>query len=240
VAGLTSVASLALHKELACALRNDGSVWCWREAGQTARAPQAVTGLSRVEQIWFEHDRCYERCRVCVQSAQELRCGTTELAGLGSGQPFSGLETLPLGRVRSMAIGRQHSCAALENGSVQCWPAAGSPANTAALLDAGASVAGWLGELSQAEQVAVAEQGYGGDATLCVRLANRSARCGPLSASESMPKPFTIDGVTELFGAGHFGALDAQGLVRCWGDNGAGQLGDGTRVGRSTPAPVTW
>src|SRR5947209_6415978 len=37
----------------------------------------------------------------------------------------------------------------------------------------------------------------------------------------------------------HICALLDDGSVRCWGDNGVGQLGDGTFVSKSSPVPVS-
>src|SRR5262245_35188690 len=36
-------------------------------------------------------------------------------------------------------------------------------------------------------------------------------------------------------GDGHACALETSGALVCWGDNDAGELGDGTRISRSTP-----
>jgi alpha-tubulin suppressor-like RCC1 family protein len=43
---------------------------------------------------------------------------------------------------------------------------------------------------------------------------------------------------TVATGSGYTCALRASGAVACWGFNAFGQLGDGTTVDRSTPAPV--
>lgn len=49
-----------------------------------------------------------------------------------------------------------------------------------------------------------------------------------------------VSGVIDVAAGGrHTLALRADGSVWAWGDNSAGQLGDGTLVSRSTPAPVT-
>lgn len=48
-----------------------------------------------------------------------------------------------------------------------------------------------------------------------------------------------MSGVTAIVaGSGHACAVPGGGGVQCWGDNSAGQLGDGTRSGRVTPVAV--
>ncbi|MFM7062043.1 MAG: RCC1 domain-containing protein, partial [Actinomycetes bacterium] len=72
---------------------------------------------------------------------------------------------------------------------------------------------------------------------------NGSGQLGSMrtSAGRSWPAPvlglYNASDVSS--GLDHTCALVANGSVRCWGENGSGQLGDNTVVSRSTPAAVT-
>jgi alpha-tubulin suppressor-like RCC1 family protein len=73
--------------------------------------------------------------------------------------------------------------------------------------------------------------GFGGNGQLGDgRGANHSASPVPVSGGEA------FRGVTA--GAFHACALDAGGRAWCWGRNGAGQIGDGTRTARLVPVPL--
>ena len=66
VAGLTSVRQLAAAGESACALRDDGGVWCWggrtwshhgeRPPARACRHPTLVAGLHDIVRIWMTVD----------------------------------------------------------------------------------------------------------------------------------------------------------------------------------------
>src|SRR5690349_18737864 len=57
-----------------------------------------------------------------------------------------------------------------------------------------------------------------------------------------VPVPVVVSGLTNVVdlagGGAHSLALLADGTVRAWGNNGSGQLGDGSRTNHDTPVPV--
>ena len=60
------------------------------------------------------------------------------------------------------------------------------------------------------------------------------AACGGSTTVEPLPSPFTSIAV----GAIHTCALVQDGSAFCWGNNGFGQLGDGTQSDRDAPVAV--
>ena len=90
-----------------------------------------------------------------------------------------------------------------------------------------------------------------GDAFTCARKGDGSLWCWGLNADGQLGVGDAVDrwspsevsalgnGVAAIAaGASHACALLGDGSVRCWGNNDAGQLGDGTRSAHSVPAPV--
>jgi len=156
----------------------------------------------------------------------------------------------------ALAIGRNHTCAVLANGSAACW---------------GSNADGALGTVSRSGSVTpVAVDGLDGTtpSRTAVSLANAvnhacavkgdgSAVCwgdnyygqlGDGTATDSFT-PVAVSGLdgsspestaTAIsVGGDHSCALVGDGSVKCWGWNGFGQLGDGSGIDKLTPVTVS-
>src|SRR5262249_29554741 len=149
---------------------------------------------------------------------------------------------------RAIAAGRNHTCALRGNSTVSCW---------------GSDSSGQLGDgasgLNQLIPVPVAGLSNviaiaAGEAHTCALVADGTVRCwgdnssgqlgdgtfAPKSTPNPVPNLFRVVAIAAggTLGASHTCALTAEGAVFCWGANGSGQLGDGTRSPHSLPAPV--
>ena len=169
--------------------------------------------------------------------------------GRPSSTPVSGLQ----GPARQIAMGRVHTCALLTDGQIACW----GLNNNGQLGD---GTGGGSGDVRKAPALVVglpgpARQVVAGRYHGCALLEGDSVHCwgsnqkGQLGAGldgatlvmSAVPMPVTgiPAGVVMLAaGAYHTCALLKGGQAACWGDNQSGQLGDGTRVPRTTPTPT--
>jgi alpha-tubulin suppressor-like RCC1 family protein len=175
------------------------------------------------------------------------RCwGTNANGQLGDGAdgntPDNRVVTPAVTDVRSLAAGDRHTCAAHDDGSLSCW---------------GANNVGQLGDgTAHASRVPIAVPGVrdveaisaGHDHTCAIRSEGRiwcwgrndDGQLGPDPGRETQAsRPVEVPGPVgaEALDAGraHTCAIVA-GTVWCWGENEAGQLGDGTK--RSSARPV--
>ncbi len=145
----------------------------------------------------------------------------------------------------SVAVGRDHSCALLVNGTVKCWGSnalgqlgtgAGSASSAVPVLVSG---------LSNVVSIAA------GSAHTCARKSDGTVSCwgqnnsGQLGDGTLQPRFAPVgalglaNAVTVAAGGGHTCAVRANGLVQCWGANDQGQLGLGDFAARSVPSEVT-
>lgn len=216
---LTGITQVRSGESFACALKNDGTVYCWGlgSSGQlgensttTRYAPVQVkdvggTGvLSGVTAIATGY---MHACAIKTDAA--LYCwGANAFGQLGDSsatdrrvpiQVKDAAGTGTLSNVVSVSAGYLHTCAARNDGSMYCW---------------GYNGFGQLGDNTVSNRsLPVQVKGIGGT--------------GLLSGISSVASGYR-------FSCG----ASSSGSMYCWGENGSGQLGDGTVTQRSAPVQV--
>jgi alpha-tubulin suppressor-like RCC1 family protein len=235
-----------------CVLRRDGTVGCWGSAFSYIGNPSGwvtITGVSGATAItagagWY----------CALETGGSVQCwGSNAFDGLGddAGQPAS--VTTPvspsgLPPAVSISAGFDHTCAALTDGTVECWgdnqhsqcTAAGIatdlPTVTTGVSGATVVAAGF--EVSCAVESGGAVQCWGTDDY--GQLGNGAFAAGanpvqvlaPSTMAPFQPIPVPAPGVTNVVaaagGSDFTCALQAGGTVVCAGLNGMGQLGVGS------------
>lgn len=228
VPGIGKVRKIALASQFGCAILEDRRVKCWGTGriandGKTVTdaKPTEVSGVTDVEEL------VASGAIACARSARGIACW-------GAGDKEIGAP--PKGTFKQLAAGFTHACALDTAGAVSCWGAE----------DWGAKGAFGKPGVTAALQVAT------GDRHACVIGKDRTVQCwgmndaGQLGVRPDMDrhkKLVTVPGITGVVklaaGEASTCALLGDGSVRCWGSNGEGELGLGTRSPDERPARVT-
>ena len=197
-----------------------------------------------------------------TEAGQVFCWGVNSTGGIGDGtadehhRPVAVVDvdgTGPLTGVAEVSGGLRHTCVRLEVGEVRCW---------------GRNLDGELGDGTTAtrlrpvptidpsralQPLSGVTQLSTGNVHSCARLTTGEARCwgstalgNPDYAEALVAVPVAdVDGSGPLAGVVHVAtgtshtcALREDTGVVCWGDNDAGQLGDGSRTARALPTPV--
>ncbi|MCK6544988.1 hypothetical protein L6R52_03915 [Myxococcota bacterium] len=247
VDGLTTAARVFLSPfELhGCALLRDGTARCWGEniyaqlglgnVVSPQATPIAIPGLTNVVALAAGEDH---RCALLADHT--VRCwGSDELGQVGNGAT-TGLVTSPAGvdvsNVAELMAGGRHTCARHLDDTVTCW---GS--NTNFQLGDRTSV-------NRPSPTPVWGMPCIRDANgVCLPGCSQTITCTSLGVTSG----FVSDGcLGELFcGPATQSQIDVgdnfscgvrnDGVVRCWGSNNQGQLGDGSASTRRTPVSVS-
>jgi len=254
VAGLGSVVVVvvAAGDGHTCALTSSGGVrcWGWNDSGQlgdgtaTNRlAPVAVSGLAgNVVAIAAGH-----RHTCAVTTAGAVQCWGYNLYGmLGDGTTTNRLTPVAVSGLTTGVVevtgGWVHTCSLSRAGAVHCW---------------GNNVHGQLGDGTSTNRLMpTTVTGLGSGATAvtagsyhtCAVTGVGGVQCwgenpnGQVGDGTTANRyaPVAVSGLAAgafevSAGGAHTCALTSGGVVRCWGFNGYGQLGDGTTTSRLTP-----
>jgi len=259
VSGLTGVTAIAAdfgngNTQSVCAVKSDHTVWCWgRNAegelgagviGGSSSTPVPVAGISHAVAI---SGGLHAFCALLDNGS--VSCwGANNVDQLGTGQPTNQPSAVPvypdLNGIRSVGNGGDATCAVFTSGGMRCWgyghqgqigngdvQSAHTPAHVTGITTATATTSGSDHE--------------------CALLTGGDAQCwgdntyGQLGSSQPVaysatPTPVSgLHHVAAIAARGwHTCALTSDGRVLCWGANSAGELGDGSTVGRVTPLPV--
>jgi alpha-tubulin suppressor-like RCC1 family protein len=251
-------AALAVGAHHSCALNAAGSVgcWGWNDYGQlgfgTAAAtkfpqPTAVSGLPDPLEIVAGR---YHTCARLLHG--QVRCWGMNMYGqLGDGTRMDRASPVDVslpGPAAALYPGGFRTCARLEDGRVFCWgqdadgvlqtpncldsnwgdaPCTPFPLH-AAVFDSTISLA--MG------------RGLGNGSSSCGVVAGGEVRCWGTDGNVVTSSGSAIGGLPSAtavtVGEAFACALIDGGTAACWGHNQLGELGDGTFVDRTTPAPV--
>ncbi len=257
----TSWTRVAVGAIFTCAIRDNGTLWCWGSniAGQLAR-PAAIDASAVPVQIGTGSDwtaigaGLYHVCgiRESAGGDGDLYCwgyngGDTD----GDGRLGVGLVTASL-RVptvtaeggadidwESLELGDSYGCGLDPAGAMYCWGSGSQVPGGAGQANVPTRYATGTGYLQ------VSAGGNGG----CVRIAGQVQCWGsnglgelgrpPGDGSSTPVSVASLAGVQAIaVGYAHVCALLAGGEIRCWGDNANGQVGDGTVAGKLSPVEV--
>lgn len=244
-------------ERFACGLTAAGRAYCWGDNlfGQVGdgsedwrTAPVPVRSDTRFASLAVGHEH------VCGLTAEgrALCWGSNYHGELGDGGEEDHAAPAPVRtelRFASLVAGEDHTCGLTAEGRAFCWGSDGggqlgsteidtahvptpvSGGHAFASLSAGAAHTCGLTALGRALCWGANPRGQlgdgrgGGDTS----GANREAPV-PVAGSAAFARIFA--------GAAHTCALTADGAAWCWGDNAAGQLGDGTTERRPSPVAV--
>lgn len=244
---------IALGDFHTCALRENGRPYCWgrNNAGQVGDGttqgrwrPVSVPGLRRVAQIvtGAQHS-------CALHTNGTVSCwganGSGQLGDRSFTDRLTPVSVIGLRRVVALSAGGNHTCALRDTGMVLCW---------------GENAAGQLGDgtttnRNQPTNVIpfgrVRQISAGSNHTCAVHNFNNVFCWGSNSSGQVGDGSFTdrlqavrvlrlpVQSIVQVSAGGlHSCALAMDGSAYCWGNNAAGQLGDGTMSNRWRPVMV--
>jgi alpha-tubulin suppressor-like RCC1 family protein len=243
-----------------CGIQTSGGAVCWGTGnrGQLGNGPTVNPGATRSRPVPVSG-----AALVRVATGANTACGLTasgtgrcwggnENGQLGNGTGADAFAPVDIAGGRTwadIAVGGEHACGLTTTGAAFCWggnergelgtgtgrtnapdalvPVAVTGGRTYSRITAGFLFTCALDTTGQAWCWGTNGSGQLGDGTTTLR-----------NAPVQVQQPTGVTFVSLASGPVSTCARTAAGAVYCWGDNGSGQLGDGTTVPRSVPTPV--
>ncbi len=245
-----SALDLAEGRRHACAVTDDGAVYCWGagasgQLGNGSRKDRARP--TRVTKVRAAVDVDVGAAHSCALSAGgAVWCWGSHVLGelghprrTGSDEPVR----VPLPEVAELDVGEHHACARSDAGAVYCW-GAGKHGELGDGQQRGSRYPVEVVGLDDAIHVAV-----GGQHACAVRVDGEvvcwgEGESGQLGdgARRSSARPLPVPGLSAIVeivaGARHTCARSERGQVLCWGAGDRGQLGQGAPLFVAQPVVV--
>jgi alpha-tubulin suppressor-like RCC1 family protein len=249
-AAMTGFTKVTAGTDFTCALKTDGTVWCWglNTSGQLGdgtttnrNRPVQVSGLTGVADVDNQSDYA-----CALKTNGTVWCwGSGSYGQLGNGGTANSstpVQVSGLSGVTQIATGYGHVCAVISNGSVWCW---------------GWNIVHQLGDGTTTNRttpisvsgIFTATEVRAGAWNSCALLANQTLTCwgdangfrGSAGSASTKSSPTGISGVTLLSKAHgqHMCAKLTDDSVKCWGYNDHGQIGDNSQINRNTPVLIS-
>jgi alpha-tubulin suppressor-like RCC1 family protein len=250
----TDFTKISAGGDSTCGLRSGGTIVCWGNdlegtlgdnAGFVNQAtPVTVSGLTTMTDV------SVGRAHACGRKSDNtFRCwGSNVTYGqLGNGTTTtSGVPVTPApGTATASAAGGDVSCSFISGGSIKCWGAddMGQLGDNAALASktTPTAIAGLANVTSIKMGLKHGCALTNTNSILCWGN-DASGQLGDNAASSNQPTPVAVTGLASVsaigVGENHSCGILSSGLVYCWGQGTAGQLGDGGSTNQPTPVLV--
>jgi len=261
VSGITTATAVSTGYLHTCAVLTDGTVQCWgyNASGQLgdgtslniAVTPVSVLGISTATAV---STGTQHTC--ALLSDGTVQCwGANSSGQLGNGSTTdssSPVSVIGIFTSTAVAAGGNNTCALLSDGTVKCWgdnfygqlgngttmPSL-TPVSVFGISTATAVAAGGNNTCAVLSDGTVQCWGYNYDGELGIGTNIGPESCNGFACSTTPVSVFGISTATAVtVGSDHSCAALSDGTVKCWGNNGSGELGDGTGPNFS-PYPVS-
>ncbi|MGA1361827.1 MAG: RCC1 domain-containing protein [Ilumatobacteraceae bacterium] len=265
VPDLTGVDTVSAGNGFTCAVKTDGTVWCWGNGqlmatGQAAginQVPTQVTGVTGAVSVTAGY---YHACALlttgsiqCWGQGDDGQLGNADFSDSQTAVTVSNITTAV-----AVSAGSNYTCAVLADGSGRCWgynmmgqlgDHSTSTSNIPVTVKtaAGGDLAGAVGiSVAKDHSCAVTSSKmtycWGADyngmlgSAEAVNPGASNTRAVPVRASRNSGS-YATDVVGVTTGEAHTCILRESGAVACFGDNQYAQVGNGTLSGISSFGP---